>query len=127
MGDDLADFDLGAFGDEDFQGAGGFGEDLGGDLVGLDLEERIAGGDGVTVFLLPAADHAGGDGFADGGDFDGDEVRCGSTHFFGFCLSLAAALFLERAGLPLAREVLDFFLGRSEMEDGRWGAVRIED
>jgi hypothetical protein len=103
MGDDLADLHLGAFGDEDFEGAGGFGKDFGSDLIGLDLEEGIAGGDGVAVLLLPAADDAGGDGFADGGDFDGDEIGGGGAHFF---FHLAAALFFKRAGLPLAREVL---------------------
>ena len=88
VGDDLADFHLGAFGDEDFKCAGGFGEDLGGDLIGLDLEQRIAGGDGIPVLLLPATDHAGGDGFAHGGDFHGNHLGSGGAHFFRLGLRL---------------------------------------
>ena len=80
MGDDLADLHLGALGDEDFERAGGFGKDLRGDLIGLDLEQGIAGGDGIPVFFLPASDHARGDRFADRGDFYRDEIRSGGAH-----------------------------------------------
>jgi hypothetical protein len=82
VGDDLADLHLGAFRDEDFKRAGSFGKDLGGDLVRLNLEQWIAGGDGVSVLPLPTTDHAGGNGFADGGNFDSYEVEGGGAHFF---------------------------------------------
>ena len=52
--------------------AGAFGDDLGRDLVGLDFEKRIAGLDVGAVRLAPDAENAGGDRFADGGDFDFD-------------------------------------------------------
>jgi hypothetical protein len=74
VGDNLTDFYLGALGDEDLEGAGGFGKDLRSDFVGFDFKQGIPGSDDVAVLFLPAADHAGGDRFTDGGDFDGNKI-----------------------------------------------------
>ena len=41
-----------------------------GDLVGFEGDEDFALCDGVAVFLVPAGDIGGGDGFAGGGNFD---------------------------------------------------------
>jgi hypothetical protein len=69
---------LGTFGDGDLEDAGFERGDLGGDLVGVECEEEFADGDVVAVFLMPGGEDAGGDGFADGRDEDGDaHVRMG--------------------------------------------------
>ena len=58
------------------QGAGDGGGDLGVDLVGGDLEERLVDRDGVAHLLQPAGDGALGDGLAQcrEGDFGGHEA-----------------------------------------------------
>ena len=85
-GDDLADLHGVARLDEMLQLAGGFGDDFGGHLVGLDFKKGIAGVDVGAVGLAPDAEEAGGDGFADGGDFDFEghkngKVECGVKSF----------------------------------------------
>ena len=65
-----ADGDFLAFADEDFEHAVGGGFEFVGNLVGFESDEHFALADGVAVFLVPAGDIGGGDGFAGGGDFD---------------------------------------------------------
>ncbi len=52
----LADFHFGAFGDKDFEGAVGFGEDFRSDFIGFDLEKGIAGGNRFAIFPFPGAE-----------------------------------------------------------------------
>ena len=52
----LADFHFGAFGDENFEGAIGFGEDFRSDFIGFDFEKGIAGGDRFAIFPFPGAE-----------------------------------------------------------------------
>ena len=68
--DDLADLDLLALLGLDGQTPAAGGDDLAGNLVGFEGQQRFVGLHGVAVFLVPRGDDAGGDGFADGGDFD---------------------------------------------------------
>ncbi len=56
VADGLAYFHFGAFGDEDFKGAIGFGEDFRSDFIGFDFEKGIAGGDSFAVFSFPATE-----------------------------------------------------------------------
>ena len=74
-GHDLADLHRVARLDEMLQLPGAFGDDFGRDLVGLDFKNGIAGFDVGAVRLVPDAEHAGGDRFADSGDFDFDGHR----------------------------------------------------
>ena len=52
MGHHLTHFDLGPLGDQSFQRAIAFGEDFGGDFVGLNLKKGVPGGDLVAIFLF---------------------------------------------------------------------------
>ena len=61
LADGLADFDLGALGNEDFESPIRFGKDLRSHLVGFDFKESIAGGNDFPVFLFPAPEDSGGD------------------------------------------------------------------
>jgi hypothetical protein len=55
VADSLADFHFCAFGDEDFEGAIGFGEDFRSDFIGFDFEKGIAGSDRFAIFPFPGA------------------------------------------------------------------------
>ena len=68
--DHLADLHLGAGGDLERDPSGGFRGALGGDLVGLQLEERLVLLDDVAVGDVPLGEDAGVDGFAHRGHFD---------------------------------------------------------
>ena len=72
LGDELADFHLGAFGDFGAQDTGGGGVDLLGNLVGFEREEEFVGGDLLAVLFVPDGEDSGGDGLADGWNFDFD-------------------------------------------------------
>ena len=50
--------------------AGDLGGDLGGHLVGFQGQDRLVGGHGGPVGLEPRGEDAGGNTFADGGNFD---------------------------------------------------------
>jgi hypothetical protein len=71
-GDNLADLHRVADLDQMLELARAFGHDFGGDLVGLDFEDRFAGLDVSAVRLAPDAENARGDRFSDGRDFDFD-------------------------------------------------------
>ena len=71
-GHDLPDLDRVARLHEMLQRAGAFRHDLGRHLVGLDFKKGLTRLDVCAVRLAPDAEDAGGDRFADGGDFDFD-------------------------------------------------------
>ena len=56
VADGLANFHFGAFRDEDFKGAIGFGEDFRSDFIGFDFEKGITGGDRFAIFPFPGAE-----------------------------------------------------------------------
>ena len=69
-GDNLADVDSVALLDEMLELAGDLGDDFARHLVGLDLKKGFARVDVGAVGFAPDAEKAGGDGLADGGNFD---------------------------------------------------------
>ena len=69
-GDQGADGDFLALADEDFEDAIRGGFELIGNLVGFEGDEDLALFNGIAVFLVPAGDIGGGDGFASGRNFD---------------------------------------------------------
>src|SRR5262249_30038996 len=64
---DIADVDGGAFPGDDRDAAGAWSGDLDAGFVGLELEQRLVGGDDVACLLEPAHDHTLGDRFTEGG------------------------------------------------------------
>ncbi len=70
-GEHFADFDVGAFLVLDVgEDAGAIGADFEIDLLGLELDERIAGVDRVALLLQPLRDARFDDGFAELGNND---------------------------------------------------------
>ena len=69
-GDQGADGNFLAFADEDFKNAICCGFELVRNLVGFEGNEDVALFNGIAVFLVPAGDVGGGDGFASGRNFD---------------------------------------------------------
>ena len=59
--DELADGNLGAFGNLEGDAAGGFGLAFGGDFVRFQFKERLAAGDDGAVLDVPLGQDAAGD------------------------------------------------------------------
>ena len=76
--DDLADRDgVAGLGEDLLHHPGGGSGNLGVDLVGRDLDDRLVGLDGVAGLLGPLEDHALGDRLAHGRHGDVDRFACG--------------------------------------------------
>ena len=116
LADLVADGGLVALGLQDLaQRARLGGGQLDGDLVGLDLHERLVLGDGLALLLEPAADLDLGDGFADFGD---NEVNGHEKQGSWMTGGQASAL------LPRVRLREDQRLFRERLRGGRQGGLR---